>query len=396
MSPYIAIVCILYLIVKRRQIDFYAIAIFSTLFYFLPIFFGYTWLRDGVTDIINPISSKMDAIYSTVFILLLFGCILNDIAMPRPFPTTLIGSPQNRLFYYLVALFAWLIFVTFHWGDLIVGRKESFGSLYSIAFTAVAIAVTIAITSKSFGWAFVFTFIALVDLYSGNRELIAFATLVTFILVMTKHGSVQLWKYSRYMLTILAAVFTLMTYKMIGAVVILQRWDLVFERLADLDFYLMSIMRSEPFVTQSLLFNAIEEGWTFNGSVILNISIILMPFGAIFAEDVQSLSGVINQHMGYLDYGVASNIWAESYIIGGMPMVIINAFLYAAAPATFNIMFVKWRSVVARTVVALCAVTLIFFLHRAGIEYSVNIVKRFMLFAFFVHGLFILMKGRAK
>ena len=396
MSPYIATACILYLIGKKRQVDFYTIAIISTLFYFLPIFFGFTWFRDGVTDIVNPITPQMDAVYSTVFFLLLLGCILNDAVLSRPFPMTFIVSRQKQLLYYSVALFAWLIFATFHWQDLIVGRKENFGSLYSVSFTSVAIALTIAITSKSIKWACVFILLALIDTYAGNRELIAFAAMVTFILIMIKRGPVQLWVYSRSMIPILVAAFTLMTYKMISAVVILQRWDLVFARLADPDFYVMSIMRSEPFVTQSLLFSAIEEGWTFNGSVFLNISIILLPFGSIFSEDVQSLSGVINQHMGYLDYGVASNFWAESYMMGGMPMVVISALVYAAAPAAFNILFAKWRSVVIRTVVALCAITLIFFLHRAGIEYSVNIMKRFLLFALLVHCLFILMNGRAK
>lgn len=393
MSPYIAILTIIYVLTKRRYVDFLTLAVFSSAFYCMPIFFGYVWYRDGIVGAINPITVQMHAVYSMIFASLLISCIVNDyLVRPVHGKTKPIVYNELRMFG-VIALLFWAIFAFVHVQDLIFARKENFGSLHSLAFTSVTVALVMSVVARAYMWSVVFILLATIDMYAGNREVIAFTALSLFILGTSSLGRVRLLNYYKYILAMGAIVALLMVYKMIGAVIVLQRWDLVTERLLDLNFYTLAVARSEPFVTQSLLYYAIENRWVFTQSLTLNIAIILLPFGSLFQDSLVSVSSQVNQYMSYLDYGVASNIWAEAYMLGGFPGVFIFCLFYATLPVLINIMFGRWRSLSVRCLIALTGVTFLFFIHRTGIEYSINIFKRFFMYTIMMSVLFYILSS---
>lgn len=385
-----------YALFKRRTVDFYALAILSSLFYFSPLFFGYVWLHDKGSDVINPITERMAGIYLMVFASLFLGMLFNDgLMLSKRSRNELRSVGYQNIFYYLALVF-WLLFAMVHSQDLLHARKENFGSIYSVAFTAVVFALVLSLLAKDYKWSFVFLMAAVIDLYAGNREIIAFTFLSVFVVLTSRLGSIRLSRYYVAIAALVLGVMLLAVYKMIGAAIVVNRWDLVVDRLTTPQFYSFAIMRAEPFVTQSILYEATEQEWAFNGSIALNIAQVLMPLSSLFDSEIVSVSSIVNQKIGDIGYGVASNIWAEAYMLGGGLSVVVFAILYALLPMVANVCFFKYRSLPSQTLIALLAVVLLFFIHRAGLEYSFNIFKRYVLYFAFVVALGSLLVGRGR
>lgn len=369
----------------RRRLDFYTVATFSSLVYFLPGLAGYTFYVFNSQIIYTPINGEMVFIYCTVVFALFAGAILNDYTSRSPAVALKPINRSKQRIFYLSATLIWALFALTHFDDLILGRKEAFGSLYAITFTSVAVAFVMALANKNWRWAILFSLIALVDLYAGNREMIAFVLIAYMIVAGINSPRLRIIGKFRFTMPAFAAVSLLLVYKQLGAVIIAGRWDLVVDRLGDPTFYMAAVSRSEPFATQTILYSATELNWQFTDSLLQNVLIILMPMGRLFSSEVSSLSAFLNQSFGNVGYGIGSNVWAEAFVLGGMPIVIIFSICYAVLPAVLNHLTRNSSSFLVRILLAFIGVAFLFFIHRTGVEYAINIVKRFALFIFFIH-----------
>lgn len=381
MAAPVAIICLTYLMLAKRQFDFYSIAILSTILYFLPIFYGQVWYHVYGHDVYNTITPEMDFIYTLVLLTLLIATLINDFSRPMGRSTApRKGNLSLSRYIYLMSLMAWIILIFTNFSDMISGQKENLGSLYSIASTAVPFALIIAAIEGNKKWLFIFISLAAFDMYSGNREMLAFSAIAGTLLFLSSKGKIRLLRYAKHGSILILAVFLLLVYKQVGAAMILGRWDLIAERLTDFEFYLMSISRSEPFVVQSTLHQALEGNWSYSGTYLLNIIFIMIPFMGYVMEQPYTVSAHINNSAGDVGYGLASNIWAEAYVLGGHPAIILFCIGYAILPAIMNFIVSKCRHEHARVIATLIAVVLIFYIHRSGLEMAIVIAKRFLLF----------------
>lgn len=385
-----------YFTMARRRIDFYTVATFSSLIYFLPGLAGYTFYVFSNQVVYTPINGEMVFIYCSVVFALLAGAILNDYTSGSPAVALKpINRSEKRLFY-LSATLIWAYFAVTHLDDLLLGRKEVFGSLYAVAFTSIAFVFVMALANKDWRWVTLFSLIALVELYAGNREMIAFVLIAYMIVAGLVSPRLRIFSKFRFVLPAFAALSLLLIYKQLGAVIIAGKWGLVVDRLGDPTFLVAAVSRSEPFVTQTILYSATEFNWQFEGSLLLNLSIILMPMGRLFSSEVSSISAFLNNSFGDVGYGVGSNVWAEAFVLGGMPMVIVFLICYATLPAVLNRLARNSNSLLVRIFLAFIGVAFLFFIHRTGVEYAFNVVKRFALFTFLMHvGYVFLVKGGA-
>lgn len=353
----------------------------STLMYFSPAFYGQVWYTDVGGDVFHPVTPEMHVVYSVVLLVLLVATILNDFAFSGTVNRRTEPLSALKLNYVCsVSLAMWGAFFVVYFAEIFSGNKEAFGSLYSLAATGVPFALILAANNKSTVWILVFAVVSAIDLYAGNREMIAYPAIAISAIYLLSLGRVRLVWYAKYSIPILIAVVILSVYKQIGAAILGGRWDLVVERLTDLEFYGLAFARSEPFIIQSILYYAVSGGWDYSGPFLENIFNIIIPLISLVSVRTYGVSDHLSQMFGNVGYGIASNLWAEAYVIGRIPMVMIFAIAYAVTPFLLNVVVQKSSAPHLRALIFLVGITLLFFAHRSGIEYTLVTARRFVLY----------------
>lgn len=189
----VGILCILYIILHRRIFDFYSISILSSLFYFIPSFFGFIWHQNRGVDIFYDVSPSVILIHGIVLVSLLIGAIINDKFLVNiNYRETVLSKYTFVKTIYIISLCFWMIFFIANYSDVLSGKKENFGSLYSVAYTSVTFSIVLSFFRRNWKWFSIFLLIGFLMVYSGEREVIAFSSIAILTLLMMKKGKVFL------------------------------------------------------------------------------------------------------------------------------------------------------------------------------------------------------------
>ena len=391
----IIVLCLIYVLFVRRQGDFFTLAIFSSSLYFMPVIFGYTWYIQDKRDIFHQITPEMNVFYALFLIVLLTAACINDLTINNPKKNTI--SPNRSFSYiYFISISFFVIWLSSNVDDIFSGSKENFGTLYNIKTIACIFSCVLSFVNRKFIWFSIFLAVNIFDVYSGNRESVVFSSLAIFIFSIFKENRIVLISKFKIITLLIFATMMLLIYKLIGAAVIDENWELVVRRLLDFDFYFDSITKSEPFITQTLFYYATNRDWMFDGDIFANLLNIINPLSIFSSTEIVSVSDVINEYMSHVNYGFASNLLAESYLIGGKFGIFLAALLYAGMPLALNMLFRFLDNELLRVIVVISGVVLIFFVHRAGIEYTIIVVKRFVLFGVGLYATNTLLRFMAK
>lgn len=391
----IIVLCLIYVLFVRRQGDFFTLAIFSSSLYFMPVVFGYTWYIQDKRDVFHEITPEMNIFYAIFLAALLIVVCINDLAVNNRKKIILL---ENRSFSYIyyISISIFVIWIFSNADDIFSGSKENFGTLYNIKTISCVTSCVLAFTNKKIIWFFIFLAVNSFDVYSGNRESIVFSSLAIFIFSIFRQDRMVLFRQFKIITLLFCLTMMLLVYKLIGAAVIDKNWELVVRRLLDFDFYFDSITKSEPFITQTLFYYATNKDWVFDGDIFMNLLNIINPLNIFSSTEIVSVSDVINEYMSHVNYGFASNLLAESYLIGGKFGIFFAALLYAGMPLALNMLFRFLDNELLRVIVVISGVVLVFFVHRAGIEYTIILVKRFVLFGVGLYAMNTLLRFMAK
>lgn len=379
-----------YYLLARRPIDFYALAFFSCVIYFMPSLFGYVWhtrpVNSRFVDVFIPIDPRVRIAHALILAIVLAATVLHDRlrarsphgrgeALPVMQPASEAGAANAVFALLAVALYA--VFVAQDFDHIVLRQKGQFGRFYALAAIAIPYAFTLAATSRHRILALVFGAGALLDLYVGNREPLVFAILGTAVILLAGLGPVRLIAQYRYIVAAAVCVLFVLAYKNVALQIRLGNWPLVFARLTNPQYYVNTVARSEPFLTQSILHYALVQGWSFDGSLVAGLVSNLVPFGNIVVGDPQTVSGHINDVLfERVTYGVASNLWAEAYIHGRWLLLVVYALVYAALPAALNTALARCRRHQTRAYISVLGVLLLFYIQRIGLDGTVTWVKR--------------------
>ena len=176
----------------------------------------------------------------------------------------------------------------------------------------------------------------------------------------------------------LAAIVIL--YKAVYVLVKMGDFASVASRLLSKDIIEVAVFQSEPFVTQAILNDTLRYGVSVPRS---QIPIQVVQTFALFAPKL----GLATQGFGEtaarvfypgVEWGVASNIWAQMIAAGGMLGLVVFVAVFNGTLWMLASMIQRGNEFVARSA-ALTASWWAFYIHRNDIGYILNLEKRLLL-----------------
>lgn len=382
----IGIFAVFYILTKRRRFDFYSVAVLSCLVYFSPSFFGYVWYKapvigGGYEDIFIDLDQRVMMAHALVLSILTLGMIIYDYTHGKIKENTLVEKRYYTEIFVTFSVVSYCIFLFYDFSSAIQGNKELFGRWYSVAAISIPFSMTLCVVSKRYFYASIVFLITMFDMYIGNREAIVFSALSITIVMLWMKGRGRLLKYYKYMIFGFISIASALLYKNISAAVLSGDWETAINRLGSYRYYFETLSKSEPFVTQSILNYAIVLDWSYDGSFFIPLLASIIPFGDIVVGNTGTVSGHINGVLFEdVGYGVASNIWAESYIYGGWILLTIYAVVYAIIPSILNGLMTKVNNYHQYVLISIIGVILLFYIQRSGLDSAINLTKRLLFF----------------
>lgn len=372
-----------FFLINRRRFDFFTLGFASGLIYFLPGFFGFVRSSRNFA-LPEPLHPETYMVFIAVLATIALSAVIYDSVAAgatktsgRSVSTAL--TTESALIIALLGLAATLVTSG---GDLFSGQKpevmEAIGRWHILFRFAALYLLVFAVHRKQVPLAVIGTMFLLFDLYVGFRIGIVIGLLAAATLLLNAKGAQSLLRRERrtiiFGVLLVAFVFV---YKRIYAVVKLGMWDVVVDRLTDPQILLIALMNSEPFGTQSILNEVILTGFYTGPDHLRSVASLIVPFSNMLGAEVQNFNSLFQEHLfgGVVDFGLANNIWAQMYAIGGWAALAIAIPVYAVLLGLGSWLLSTTRgSLVALVVVAFTFIA--FYAHRNDILYLLVLLRR--------------------
>lgn len=245
---------------------------------------------------------------------------------------------------------------------------------YVIWATSSGMGFTLAYYSWNKKWIAWFGGMLLMDLFIGFRYTTVFAGLAILCL-MLERGKVTAKVF------VGAALFFcfLLTFKNVNAIIKLQRWDLLQERVLSVDFYLESLVHSEPMMTQAVLNQALQDGARYDPVPARYYLIQTMPFTRELLKADYSAGRNFSGEALFpgLEYGVASNPWAEIIVSYGVGAFLMFLLLFGAAIVFGEALYQRAPGGVWKVMIGLNVALFFFYIHRNVLLYQYNMHRQY-------------------
>lgn len=376
----------LYFLLSRRRFDYFSLAFLSADVYFMPAFFGQvSYGADGIwtSSTINP---ETYGIMIAVMLSILCSAWISE--RVKPLFRTALALPDLRpagtvLLLMAVAGLTGLIATGGHAifqpdKDVVL---ESIGRWDILFYSAAAIGFPVSLASKRPVLTIAFLALLAFDLYIGFRSAVAVAVLsgLTVYLNSQPRGRLAFRHWKLGLLVIAFGIF-LFGYKYVAFAVKAGSWELLTDQLTSPDTYVYMFTRSEPFVVQQVLNEVVTHGFKTDWHMLLSsVAYQFMLFGPELGAKAVNFNDLFQPILfPEVEYGMASNIWAQMWSAGGWPLLILFLLLYNAFLALGNRSLAA-RSIVLRAGLAPIFVYWAFYIHRNDLGYALSLEKRSLL-----------------
>jgi len=375
-----------YFLIKKRTFDFFSVAYFSSIIYFLPGYFGYT--------LVSPTSLKMYILDETYLIMifvqmsiLVGGCFFDTLRKKTEIKTTIKNTNLTSEIALFICLLGFMLTIISSGSNLFDANKgvmvESLGRWHMIMRFGAALAVVIAFVMKKKLIFIISLLVILFDIFLGFRSIAAIVTISLITYWLTKQGSQRLLinqrKFVKY--TLILGLF-FFSYKQVYSAIKGGNWELVKERISDPQFYIYSIMNSEPFTTQSILNTVVASNFQtgFENMIGLIYQFILFSpsLGAEFITFNQQFQPAL---FPTITFGLANNIWAQMWSVGGWTLLILFLIINILI-LSFGSYLIRMNDPNLKALILLLFSYWSFYIHRNDIIYQINLEKRVFLFWF--------------
>lgn len=379
----IALYGLFFFAVQRRVFDFVSAGFVGQLIYFMPGFYGYvanpyyTWIDPSI-----PISPFVYGIWSFALgVTILTGFLYrptNETGW-RPIQTS--SSFDFVLIAVIILSFAGELY--FSRGAFLSADKFEVlegATRFSLLFSAATqIGLIAFILQKKYVRLIVPVLGCIVLLYAGFRSDLALA--VVAIATFTARRQ-NIWSFAkpRYLVPLMGLVLLLFSYKGFLVSYRAGRWDLFFQYW-DSDFVQVSLLRSEPFITQSILNEVVSRDLTMPATSVLFSLLAAIPFFVplVGLENAQVAFSFQDQLFPNLSYGMASNIYANFYATLGIFGILLFVLMHnLALVGVSKALSSRLNSALRLGLVAVGAF-LAFYIHRNDIANSLSIINRIVI-----------------
>ena len=376
-----------YFALVNRRFDFYSLAFFSAVVYFLPGFFGFarspeTLFTDNGDAL--PLVEETYAVFCLV-LLTIFGASLiydqlPDLALPR----TVFPLPDLVLWAFLgLSLLGFGATVASIGPELLAHDKntilEAVGRWRTLWVTAASLTAILGFVRRRW-WIFGAAMaLLLVDLYVGFRNNLALAVIGIFAAWLHEQGRQRLVLHRiKAVVPGILAALSFFVYKHLYQPIKIRDWDRLWERLGSWDLLTTSIVSSEPFTTQAILNEVLATHFRLGLDGLADV----LYAGLLFAPSASPVESVHEIFRAILFPGapssMASNIWAEMWSRGDWPFLLLFLAVFALVLAFWSTLL-RSPDPVLKVLALLNGGYWAFYIHRNTMLFQVTLHKRIVI-----------------
>lgn len=380
----VAVSGLLYFSFVKRRFDYFGLAYFSALVYFMPGFFGFTSYHVEGSWSDTRIHPETYGIMISVLISIVFSAWLSSsLRVMAGFSIGLSPRAAKLLpgLLMVITIGSFLALLSTTGGELFSLEKESvmesLNRWHILFYTAATLGLPISyVMKRRLLFTFFFLFL-LCDLFIGFRAALSVAVLSVLTLILYERGAQRLILVN-LKIVVVALLFGILVfgYKIFAFAIKAGAWDLVANILTTPDSYVLMFTHSEPFVTQEILNEVVSHRFESTGGHILSSLYQFILFAPELGAEPVTFNSLFQPVLfPDVDYGLAANIWAQMWSVGGwgalVLFIIIFNFILVIGNATL-----QSRSLLIRTGMAPAFCYWAFYLHRNEFGYALNLEKR--------------------
>lgn len=365
---------------RRRRFDFVSAAFFGMLIYFMPGFVGLVFNPYFPNHFpIEPISWQAYSVWISAMLGTIITGMLYSPERENNFEELRTSwAFDNALIIILLTSF---VFVIIYGGqDIYSPEKDDVLSVQGRWFILFSTITQVCFASffiqKKYIY-FIPAFAAMSFLiFVGFRSYLAISSIAILIYFAHKKGIMSFFR-PKYLVTSLLLVFFIFSYKSIYIAVKMGRLDLVSNIILGQDFIYNVLYKSEPFITQSILNEVLLRNYSIDPMSILYSFVAIIPFlSSILGIENSDLSfGFQEQLFPNLDYGLASNIYANFYSTIGIFGIFIFIISYNFILVQMSKRMGGGNSYVRLTIFLLGGF-IAFYINRNDLTNSISVINR--------------------
>ncbi len=398
----ISILGLTYFLFKKRTFDFFSIAYFSSIAYFLPGFFGF--IRNFPLRYPTMIVDKTYLVMILVLTSILVSSLIYDINSRKSKKNKKLNFSIKRtdrileIAAIIAIVSALLVLATAGSSIHSLDKTEAVSSLnrFSILMKfSASYGLVLAYLNKNKKYIMVFFLVLLFDVYIGYRSdfAIAIITIITISLYGKGPQRLLVSNFKKAALGGGLAFFFFISKPIFQAI---KRLDFTYLKtnLTSIDWYFMKITTSEPFTTQSILNEVLIKDFRVGMEHLGTLIYLVIIGGSSLGANPVTFYDLFHEAL-FHSTGMASNIWAEMYSSGGWILLLFFVILFNLVIYIGNrLLNVKDHNI--KSFVALNLTFWAFYIHRNDF-FSQLVRHRRILFIFIVlTGLSILLSKKAR
>jgi len=393
----------IYFLRRERRLDFFTIGFFSGCFYFLPGLFGFvfTFSRMDLQSLTEEILPQTYFVMTLVLVALLVSSFFFDRKyMTAPVPKMQVpfeGSPEKWATVLAIVGFAMSLVTS---GRHLLDQDKAqmllyldrWSILWEIGATAGLVLAYASKNRRAFG---ICTLMLLADCYVGFRVNLILAAISVVVYAQSAKGPIQICRQRRAL--VLAGLFVTFgfLYQPIGSLAKAGDWGQIKEVIINPDFYAAQFIVSEPFVVQTTLNEVIGTNLHVGPGHLSSLLYVLVPFGNELGGKVVTFNDLFQERLfPGLEFGMAQNIWAQAWSIGGLFVVGIFVLFYVAGVWQGSRGLYS-QSKYWRTFSALVFTPWAFYLYRNDLLYQFIMERRILVMFMFVAFIAIILRPAA-
>lgn len=223
-------------------------------------------------------------------------------------------------------------------------------------------------------------FMLIFNIYIGFRSTTAIVVISIFLYSLWKQGKQRLLIQNFKMIVLggFIAIF-FFSYKNIYSLIKAGEYSLAFERLTSLDYYINSISYSEPFATQLVLNEVVNQNFKVGVEHFAGIINHLVLFAGQLGAEITDFNSLFQPVLfPNVTSGMASNIWAEMWSSGGWPLLILFLVIFTTV-LFFGSRLLNISDSNIQGLVLLSMTYWAFYIHRNTLYYQINLEKRVLI-----------------
>ncbi len=380
----------MYFLLSKRKFDYFAVAYFGGLIYFMPGFFGWTAYHVNSIWITKPINAEVYAIMVVVLLSIMMSAYFgSNIKNPLQINIILFNPKKVGWFLLLTSLFGLIALAVIAGNVIFEAEKsvvmESLGRWHILFYSSATLGFPLVYINGQKKLTILFLALLLFDLYLGFRSSLAVALISVLIVVISRQGKLRLIRdqFKVICLSLFLLIF-FMGYKVVAFAVKSGMWDLVFDQLASPDAYSFIFLQSEPFVVQHVLNEIVSNNFRTNFEHIWGSLVQLIYFASEIGLIPENFNGIFQPALfPYIDYGMSANIWAQMWSAGGWVLLIGFIFFFNLTLTVGN-SILQYSSKELNALAAPVFCNFAFYIHRNELGYALNIEKRLITIIFIV------------